>query len=659
MINKSRLSFLLLMLVCGTIVLPSCRDKSKGSANKNFNHPDCKNVSLWKKYDTPPGADPSVPDSLGGNGFEKIAESMGFKTYTVKDDEIKYFGDSKATTGGEFNVVMEQFPPTLRPEGENSSTIYTRMFKLSVFETLLGEHPVTKDDIPLLASHWKVSDDKLTYTFRIDPNARWSDGKPVTSEDVVATWKLLIDEGLKEPSNIQTFGKFEQPVAKSKYIVEVKSKVLNFRNFLYFAKAMQIYPAHEIANLTGTEFLNKYNFNMLSGTGEYIVLQKEIKEGQKITLTRRDDYWAKDYNAMKFVGNFDKYSFTIVNDNPTLEYEKFKKGEGDIFRFTMMTTEKWIKDTDYEAIKNGWVKRARVFCDGPWGTAGYAFNMRKAPFDDIRIRKAMSHLLPRKQIIEKLLFNEYEPYDTQYPNTEWGNPRNPKIEYDPELASKLLDEAGWSKRNQEGIRTKDGKTLSFVLPITKATERFVTPYQQELKKAGIDMQLKFEDWATTIRNIQERNFNVFHFSYGGIDPPNPETSLNSRLADQNNNNNIYGVKNARIDELCRIYDTTFDVKKQIKIIQETDSITSAMFLCAFQWNPRGFRIAYWDKFGMPEYVLPRTASISYLYLYPISQWWYDAEKAKKLEEARASKKPIDGSKEIQVVTYWKDLKKSS
>jgi microcin C transport system substrate-binding protein len=649
-----------LALLTGVTLLPACRNKKSATESKNFNHPDCLKTSLWKKnVETPPGADPSVPDSLGGNGFEKIAESMGFLTYTPIEDEKKYFGDPRATTGGEFNVIMGQFPATLRPEGENSNSVYNTMIKGAVYEALLAQHPLDNRDIPALASHWRISPDKMTYTFRIDPNARFSDGNPVTSEDVVASWKLLMDEGLNEPSNLIVYGKYEQPVALSKYLVQVKSKVLNFRNFLYISRAMLIMSAKEIGGLTGKEFLDKYQYNMPVGSGEYIVLTKDVKEGVKITLTRRDDYWAKNTELAKYAGNFDKYNYQIVADNPSLEYEKFKNGDADIFRFNMMTTEKWVKDTEYEALKNGWIKRARVFTDGPMGTAGYAFNMRKPPFDDIRLRKAMAHLLPRKQIIEKLLYNEYEPYDTHYPNTEWANLNNSATEYNPELASKLLDEAGWSQRNPEGIRTKGGKPLSFTLAIQKSTERFVTPYQQELKKAGIDMQLKFEDWATTIRNIDERNFNVFSFGYSGLSTPNPETSLLSSLADKNNNNNIQGVKNARIDQLCKIYDTTFDTRQQIKIIHEIDSITHSMVFDIMQWNPKGIRIVYWDKFGMPEYILPRTGSLSYIESYPMGLWWYDVEKAKKLEEARKSKKPIEGSTDIRVVRFWKDIKKSS
>src|SRR6185436_17354489 len=120
-------------------------------------------------------------------------------------------------------------PGTLRVEGPESNTQLNYMIHPMVYESLLSVHPTTLDYIPALASHWQVSADKLTYRFRIDPNARWSDGQPVVADDVLATWDFMMDKGLQSPSNQLVFGKFDRPVAESKYIVRVHSKQLNWR----------------------------------------------------------------------------------------------------------------------------------------------------------------------------------------------------------------------------------------------------------------------------------------------------------------------------------------------------------------------------------------------------------------------------------------------
>ncbi len=650
-LNRSSwtLAFAILVATSLLSVTAGCGRKSKTAATS-----DIKNV--WKKYETAPGADPSVPDSLGGNGFEKLAEAQGFSTYAIKPEEMKYFGSDKAVKGGQITIGEMTFPTTFRPEGQGSSLVVNTEIKGYVYETLLGTHPVTREYVPALASHWKVSPDKKTFTFRIDPNARWSDGKPVVAEDVVASWKLMVDPGLLEPALNLVFEKFEQPVALSKYIVQVTAKTVNFRNLLYFGSGMFIYPSHEIGNLTGKEFLEKYNFNMPSGSGPYYLAEKDIKAGSGWRLTRRPDYWAKDYPASKYSANFDYVNYVVVKDNATLLYEKFKAGEIDLFRFSMATTEKWVKDTEYEAIKNGYIRRYRFYNNGPMGTNGITFNMRKAPFDDIRVRKAFIMLFPRETIVEKLLYNEYETYDTDYPNTPYASTDIPKSTYDPAGAAKLLAEAGWATRNNDGILVKNGKPFVLDMAITKLEERWMTPYQQELKKVGIDLRLKLMDWNSIIKNVDERNFQIFSYGYSGLITPNPETSLKSSLADKNDNNNIQGFKNARVDELLPIYDTTFSVAEQIKIIKEIDRIVHGYYMKSHWWNPKGIRLAVWDKFGMPEYGISRYTQLSYIYGTAGLTWWYDAEKADALAEARKDKKDLGGSKGVIEFRFWRDFK---
>lgn len=641
-------SLLMALTLLALVVTTGC-----GRREKKDTSDDIKNV--WKKVDTPAGADPSIPDTLGGAGFEKVAESLGFSTYVIKDEEAKFFGDARAVKGGELNIGEVTFPTTFRPEGQGSSMVVNTEIKGYVYETLISSHPVTREYIPALASHWKISPDKKTFTFRIDPNARWSDGRPVVAQDVVTTWKLMVDPGILEPALNLVFEKFEQPVALSKYIVQVTSKTVNFRNLLYFGAGMLIYPDHELGQITGKEFLEKYNFNMPAGTGPYYLNEKDIKEGSGWRLTRRPDYWAKDYPAAKNTANFNYINYVVVKDNPTLLYEKFKAGDIDLYRYNMATTEKWVGDTDYDAIKNGWVRRYRFYNNGPMGTSGVTFNMRRAPFDDVRVRKAFIMLYPRQRVVEKLLFNEYEIYDTDYPNTPYASTTNPVVQYDPQAAAKLLSEAGWTTRNSQGLLVKNGKPFVIEMAITKAEERWMTPYQEELRKIGIDLRLKHMDWNAIIKNVDERNFQVFSYGYSGLPTPNPETSLKGELADKNDNNNIQGFKNARVDELLPVYDTTFDVAGQIKIINEIDRIVYDTHMKSHWWNPKGIRLAVWDKFGMPEYGIGRYTQLSYVFGAAGLTWWHDDEKASKLSEARKNKTDLGGNKGVTEFRYWKDF----
>ena len=170
---------------------------------------------------------------------------------------------------------------------------------------------------------------------------------------------------------------------------------------MLFRSSLLVLSAKEIGGLSGKEFLDKFQFNQPVGSGEYIVLSDDIVKQQSYTITRRDDYWAKDIPVNKYSGNFDQITFEVIKDNPTLEYEKFKKGEVDKFWFTGNTTDKWLGDTTYDAVQNNWVKRDRVFTDGAVGTSGLFLNMRKPPFDDKRVRIAFYHLFDREAIISK------------------------------------------------------------------------------------------------------------------------------------------------------------------------------------------------------------------------------------------------------------------
>ncbi len=637
------------LLITIALALTGCPGKRSGDAGDVVT---IKNT--WHKIDTPPGADPSVPDSLGGNGFENKAVAMGFETYVFTEEDKKVFDVPGVKTGGHFTYIEQSYPATFRPVGQSSS--FTQVYDVAalVYEALIVQHPITLAYAPGLATHWKISPDKKTFTFRIDPRTRFSDGSPVTARDVVATWKLMMDESIGEPSSQLVYSKFEEPVALSKYILEVKCKTVNFRNLLYFGAALLIMPEKQIGSITGKEFIEKYNTEMPMGTGEYILLESDIKSGQSYTLTRRDDYWAKDDLMNKSTGNFDKITINIVKDNPTLEYEKFKAGEADILRFNMSSTENWVNDTAYAAIKNSWVLRKRIYTDGPMGTNGITFNMRKPPFDDIRVRKAFILLFNREQQIEKLLYNEYEPYDTYYPNTVFSSPKSSVLKYDQAKAQMLLAEAGWKTRNSDGLLAKNGKPFSLEIPIQKHLERFMTPYQEDLRKAGIELKIKYMDFNAVIKNIDERNFQIFAFGYGGLITPNPETSLNSELADKDNNNNIQGFKNPRVDQLCDEYDSTFNIERQIEIIREIDGLAYDVYMSGFWWNPKGIRVAHWNKFGMPEYGLPRYGQLSYVQRTAASYWWYEPAKAAALADAKKNNSKLSDPSAIQTLRFWKD-----
>ena len=592
----------------------------------------------------------------GGYGFEKIADDLGYKTYEWNEKKDgTFFGDPKAIKGGTLNYIHSLFPRTMRVIGQNSSQVLnSRTISALCYEGLLSQHPTTLEFIPGLASHWKISGDKMTFEFRINPDARWWDGMPVTSDDVIATWDLRMDETILSPAEQITYGKFERPIAKSKYIVSVKAKSVNWRNFLYFS-TMALHPNHILKDLDGTAFLEEYAFSVIPGTGPYILEDKNIKNQESYTFERRKDYWDinSPFNRYKF--NFDKIKVSVVKDNDALQYEKFKKGEQDIYN--VQRSRRWVEETDFTATESGWIKKQRVFSEKPAGTSGYYFNMREWPFNDKRVRYAFCYLYDREKMNREMYYNEYGMMNSLYSGSVYENKNNNPFKYNPQEAMRLLKEAGYTSRNSDGwlVHETSNKVLSFEIVIQKTSAYMVTPVQQMLKEYGIDMQIKFIDYNTMIKNVNARNFNVCLLAYSGLVYPNPEGSLRSTLADQNDNNNVWGFKSPRVDELLDEYDVCFDQQRRIEIIREIDGIFCDVHPIAFSIARNYSRMMWWDKFGYPEWMFSRYVGEYWDSLY---YWWYDKEKDNKLKEAvekgnSLPLKPID-------MKYWPDyLSKNS
>jgi ABC-type transport system substrate-binding protein len=331
--------------------------------------------------------------------------------------------------------------------------------------------------------------------------------------------------------------------------------------------------------------------------------------------------------------NFDKIKVSVVKDNTALEYEKFKKGEQDFY--TVSQARIWVEETEYESIEMGWVKKQRVFSERPAGTSGYFFNMRKWPFDDKRIRYAFTYLYDRVKLNREMYYNEYGYMNSMYAGTIYENLKNNPFLPDAEKAVSLLKEAGFTNRNIDGWLTHEesGRVLSFELSLPKTYEYMATPVQQMLKEYGLDMQIKFVDYNTMIKNVNERNYQVAMLGYGGLIYPNPETSLKSELADQNDNNNVWGFKSDRVDELLQEYDTCFDQKRRIEIIQEIDGIFSDVHPTAWSIVRNYQRILYWDKFGFPDWMFTRYQGDFWdVFRY----WWMDENKIEQLVKAKSS-----------------------
>jgi microcin C transport system substrate-binding protein len=597
---------------------------------------------------------PNEEELMGKYGPKDLTEEQvdsiisSIKWATNKSPSI--LGSRHAKKGGTLILGDIGYPATLRTVGENSSYVINSLFQSLLYETLLDLDPLTLDYRPVLADKWFITEDKKTYFFHINPKARWEDGRAVTSFDFVATWELLTDEGLREPFQSDLWNKFERPITLSKDILMVKPKALEWKLFLNFSSSFYVFPEHILSSISAQQYMIDFNDKMMMGSGPYIFGKAETN--QYVTLKRNPSWWGQDLKENRGLFNFDLIKFIFYTEETVMD-EKFKKGDIDVIY--VRVARKWVKDFVGEkinAIKQNHIIKQKIYDDSPVGIGGIHFNMREEPFNDKRVRKAFYHLLNRKEMMEKLFFNEYDYMDSYFPNSPYENENNVKIRYNPEEAIKLLEEAGYSQTNlnDEGYIVKDGKVLELELNDYDGDTRIETIYQEDLKNIGIKLNIKKVTWATHLKSLHNHDFRILDIAFTRLLFPELESAYHSKYADKKNTNNIWGIKNKTVDEICEKYIKEFDIKERIKLVQRLDGILSSEYMMAMFWVSDNVRILYWNKFSYPEFVLGRFEGSSYWQLSPIRYWWYDEEADKALKDAKEKNLPLPAKP--AEVRYW-------
>ncbi|MBL7784854.1 MAG: ABC transporter substrate-binding protein [Chitinophagales bacterium] len=621
--NKKNLTYLVALLLCvGSSWLTGCgggMEEPKVIVNNNGS------------TTTSNGGDfSSLPDSLGGNGFEAWAGSHGWET----NSDFKVYADPAAKKGGSITMALNEYPITLRPIGKDSRFQVVSIITSFVYETLLSLDGETQKYIPVLATHWKISDDKMTYYFRLDPRARWSDGKPLSTDDIIESFKLHIDKGIEDPANNTRFGEgYEIPEKVSDLVFKVKSKKESWRSFMDFGSGWQIFPAHYLKKLNGgKDFLTTYQFQMMPGTGPYQLDDAKTKQNELLVLKRRPDYWAMNDKANVGTYNFDEIRFIFVLDDK-LMLEKFKKGEFDFY--SINRAKWWVEEFDAknnDNVKRGLIQKVKIFNYNPKGISGLAFNTLEEPFKDIRVREAFTMLWDIEQLRKELFYMEYDRFKSYFPGSVNENKSNSFVAYNPQKALQLLSEAGWKKQGQ--WLTKNGKIFELDIASDPSLERIITPFQQDLAEVGIKLNLVPTTAQAGFEKVMKRQFKIHQQSWTGTTFPDPKEMMGSESADKKESGNITGLKNKEIDALAAQYEKSYDPAERIKLLQQIDAIAVKQHQYAFGWvAPYTFRGAVWNKFGIPKAALGYSADWNAA----LATWWYDEAKEKQVEDAKQNK----------------------
>ncbi len=378
-----------------------------------------------------------------------------------------------------------------------STDAYASRIESFIYDSLIERDNVTLEWKPKMAERWEVSPDKLRFTFYLRHGIPWQDGKPVTADDVVYSYERIMDPKVDAPHLRVYYQDLEKVEKIDDLTVRFTYKKPYFLA-LEFCGGIAIVPKHLFNN--GEDF-NKHPLNRAPvGNGPYKFVAWET--GKKIVLVRNEDYWGKKPDIRKI-------SFEIVAED-TVALQILKKGELD---FAGLRPIQWVRQTDTPHFK-------KLFNKYQFYTPSYSFigwNMRRPFFSDARVRKAMTMLVNRDAILEKLNFGLGRvvsgPFYFESKSYDQGVAPLP---YDPEVAKKLLAEAGWKDTDGDGLLDKDGRPFRFEFLIPSGrrfAERLSSILKEDLKKVGIDMEIRKIEWAVFIKNLDDRQFDAVTLSW--------------------------------------------------------------------------------------------------------------------------------------------------
>jgi peptide/nickel transport system substrate-binding protein len=423
--------------------------------------------------------------------------------------------------------------------GSISSNIFNKLLKYDKNLDLEGE----------LAESWQISADQKTITFKLKPNLKWADGKPLTSADVLWTWQAVIDEKTGSPyaSDYQLVKKAETPDALTFSVTYEQP----YAPALDTWSGLQILPKHllEGQDLHTTSFARKP-----VGSNYYKLVN--WTHGENLNLSR-------NANAVLGQAKIDHLITRIIPDSSAQFLELMADN---------------IDSMGLDPIKYARIIPARpelqqklaLYKELGSGYTYMGFNLKHKPFDDVRVRKAINYAIDKQEIIDGVYLGLGIDIASPYkPGTRWSNPDLKPYPYDPAKAKQLLKEAGFTL-NKNGILERDGKPFSFeiITNQNKEREKSAVLIQRRLKDVGIDVQIRAIEWASFIsRFIKTGDFDVVVLGWGlGLDPDQFNIWHSSQQAP--GQFNFIGYNNPTIDKLLEQGRLELNPDKRMKIYHE-------------------------------------------------------------------------------------------
>jgi len=539
---------------------------------------------------------------------------------------------------GEWVVVHELSDPEgLNPIVTNDAS--GQAIAMQVYEPLLEQNFTTLELQPVLAAEMpKISDDHLRYTFRLRDDITFSDGHPVTVDDVIFTLKII-----KNPLVIDA-------APNRNYYMDVADVVKHDKRSLtvvmakpYFLADMQlgmllVQPKHiqDPNNLTdrysiaetnnlesaginpamkaAAEWYNKPEIKLEPrlniGSGPYVYAERN--PGESVILARNERWWRAGKDPQK-PAYPNKIIYKVVNDRNTAVVA-LKNQELDFMEY--VPPAKFQDEVDTNSMP--------YLVKHPYKTNAYLYigwNARRPVFNDKRTRTALGHLVDRDALIKQVARGLAEPQNSVlYPSSKEYDHDLPGISYSPEKARELLAQAGWTDSNSDGVldRMVDGKRVNFEFTFLLNTgnetrEQIMLLLIDEFRKVGIKASIKKLDWTVWLDNVRLHNFDAVVGSWVNDPMPSDPYQLWHSSQIENKGSNYCSFSNARADELMELNRTEFDPEKRRQYMLEFQKIVYDEQPYTMLWN-----VLY------PAVYNKRLQNVQFSYVRPgfnPGQWW--------------------------------------
>lgn len=524
------------------------------------------------------------------------------RTYAVLPQNIQWltndgdpvFSSDQAKKGGILHLSMGSFPMTFRVVGPDSNGSF-RSAILDNHLSLINIHPDTGRILPELATHWAFGDDKKTMYFKLDKDAQWSDGTPVTAWDYVYALEFMRSEHIIAPWYNDYYTKeIESVMVYDEYTMGVRST--KAEPDLHLKLGIGPLPAHFFGRLDDS-FVQTFNWKIVPNTGPYQI--SEFKKGRFVKFKRKQDWWARDKRYQKNRFNVDFVIFNVIRD-PNLEWEYFKKGLVDTFSLTI--PKYWHQKSDQPLFHKGYVHKIWFFNDMERSAQGFFLNQDKDIFKDRRICYAFAHAMNIEKVITNVLQNDYFRLPQAF--SGYGDYTDADIKprlYDIEKVETLMTEAGWT-RGSEGIWQKG--TQRFSVQITYGTDEHTSRLvvlREEALKAGIDLVLDKLDAAAMFKKILEKKHDAASMGWSTNIRPSYWQGWHSVNAHKSQTNNITNTDDPELDELIDLYRASLKEEERIDLSKKIQNIIHKTGAYVPTFMVPYVRHAFWRWVELPDF----------------------------------------------------------